>query len=186
VILAVPPPQATPLLRPLDEPRLAGIIALFDLLRYVPTLCVAVQLPRHGEAPFDLCLPELPSFVNLIAHDSSKRPDAALRTVVIQARPGWSRQHLDGDPEVWSAALLAEAAEHWPQLADTPVAKRTHRWRFARPAGPGLRGPLLVRLDGGARLGFTSDAMDPAGGLEGAWRAGRRLAELTLMLETSP
>lgn len=179
LVLALPPPQALLLLRSLAGPPLQALTAVLELVPYVASLAVALRYPLEvPPPPFDLCLPrEAREPVQLIAHESAKRARPSSRVIMLQGRPAWSRLRLEDDPALWSSELRSAAAQFYPALRDAPLEQYTHRWRHARMAGIGLAAPILVELPGGGRLGLTGEAFDPAGGLEGAWRAGRRLAE---------
>lgn len=182
LVLALPPPQALPLLRGLSGTSVASVMALLELVPYVASLSLALRYPADHPAPsFDLCLPaDVRSPVQLISHESSKRPTAGSRVFVLQGRPAWSRARLELGAELWSEELRRAAVPYDPAFAAPPLEQYAHRWRYARMAGPGLSGPLSVELAGGARLSFAGEAFDPGGGLEGAWRSGRRLADRIL------
>ena len=99
--------------------------------------------------------------------------------LVYQAHGAWSRRHLD-DPR-WPDALLAEAARILGPWAARPAAREPHRWEHARhDRSAELAAPLLLALEGGARLGIAGDWFAPGGGVEAAWRSGRALARRIL------
>jgi predicted NAD/FAD-dependent oxidoreductase len=150
------------------------------MVTLVPCLTVLVELEEPTPLAAPLLLPRSPA-VQLISDESDKRPSGGGRVVVVQARPGWSAAHLEEDPAAWSAALIAAAKPHCAPLSEGRVrSTKPHRWRWARLAGPGLAGPILGRTASGARFGIAGDALDPVGGLEGAWRSGQALARRIL------
>ena len=113
--------------------------------------------------------------LQLVSHDSTKRPGSAPLALVLQARPSWSRAHLD-DPG-WPQALLAEAGRLLGPWASRPATTHAHRWSHARSdRSAELSGPLLLSLPGGGRLGVCGDRFAPGGGVEAAWRSGRLMA----------
>lgn len=177
LILALPVEQAATLL---SAPGLGSARALLGTVGTVPCQTV-IALYDGDDKPLDaeIFLPEASTILQLISHDSSKRPSPRRRALVLQARAGWSAAHLDDAPEAVTAALLTEAAEILGPWAAAPALTQHHRWRYAR-AQPGdtLAAPLLQAHPGGARLALTGESFHPSAGVEGAWLAGRRLAEM--------
>lgn len=181
VVLALPVEQAVALLETLGPlPALSAARKVLSWFASEPGLAVAAGYGPEAPPPdFDLLLPARHPALQQVVHDSAKRPEAAGTTLVLHASPAWARVHLEGDPAHWSAELLGHAAALLGDWAGQPLWTSTQRWRYARvPAGLGLSGPLRVALPGGATLVLTGEAFDPDGGLEGAWRAGRRAADL--------
>lgn len=151
------------------------------VLRMVGTsacLTVMATYPRDVAEPgWDVLYPSDSLMVQLISHETSKRPEASQLGLVIQARAGWSRAHLDDDPASWSGALLAEAARLEVPWMAQPSWSRPHRWRFARTdLSTELGGPMLMELGGGARLGLAGELFARGAGAEAAWLSGRALA----------
>ena len=182
VVLALAPEQALDLLRTLPEPSLevrsAG--AVLDMTRSHACLTVMATYPSDAPRPaWQVSYPETSAVIQLVSHDSSKRPAGNSPALVVQAHAAWSRRHLD-DP-AWPEALLQEAASLHGAWAALPAAVESHRWRFARgDRDAELAAPLWLRLPGGARLGIAGDRFAPGGGVEAAWLSGRRLAERIL------
>ncbi len=162
---------------PLPEP-VAALLPVLDLVRTLPCLTVIARFPE-GVAPptWDLSLPETSATVHTILHDSAKRTGRKRLTLVIQARPRFSRDHLAQPAESWAGTLLAEAAALHGDWLGRPELVQPHIWRQARvDAASQLAAPLFVRLRGGAALGIVGDALHPAGGIEGAYLSGLALA----------
>ena len=189
--LTMPAPSASTLLRQ-TEPRLPAFDALLPVLGLVqtlPCLTVIARYPEGTPAPaWEISLPRSSVAIHTILHDSSKRAPGSPLMLVIQARPGFSRTHLDDPMESWSRTMLEEAAALHGEWIARPELTQTHIWRKARVAvGSELAGPVAVRLDGGAVLGVAGDGFHPAGGVEGAYLSGMALAERFLeMVPTLP
>jgi renalase len=180
VVLALAIEQARPLLNGLGaaDDEVVGVQRLLATLATVPCLTLLAGFPRRvGEPPWDIAYPEDSVVFQLVCNDSAKRADPPLTTLVFQARPAWSRRHLDEAPEAWSAEMLAEAGRLLGPWAATPTWTQAHRWLHARlEAGNELAAPVLLDLGGGARLGLAGELFAPGGGLQAAFASGRRLA----------
>ena len=189
--LTMPVPSASALLQQM-EPRVPAVTALLPLLGLVqtlPCLTVIARYPAGTPAPaWEISLPRDSAGIHAILHDSSKRAPGSRLILVIQARPGFSRSHLDDPVESWTRALLKEAASFHGEWIERPELVQPHIWRNARVAvGSELAGPVAVRLDGGAVLGVAGDGFHAAGGVEGAYLSGMALAERFLeMVPTLP
>jgi len=188
VVLTMPPPIAIRLLRdlaPLPEP-VAAVLPLLDLVRTLPCLTVIARYPE-GIAPpaWEASFPAASPAIHTILHDSSKRAGRPRLTLVIQARPGFSREQLDEPAERWTRALLDEAAALHGDWAAKPDLVQAHVWHDARVDSPArLAAPILVRLEGGAALGLSGDGFHQAGGVEGAFLSGLGLADR--LMEAAP
>lgn len=184
--LAVPPPNALALLAtaPLLPEPVRGVVPLLELVHMVSCLTVIGTYPEDTPPPaWHVSYPRTSDSVHSIINDSSKRAPGGPVTLVIQARAAWSRAH-EGEPsEVWSAALLAEAARLHGSSLERPLATQAHAWRRARVApGAELVQPLSLRLPGGALFGCAGDGFHRAGGVEGAYLSGLQLAAQFLAL----
>jgi renalase len=181
-VLALAPEQALDLLGTLPEPSPESRSAA-AVLEMIPShACLAVLATYPDDAPrppWHVSYPETSSVVQLVSHDSSKRPAGSSLALVIQAHAAWSRRHLDD--AAWPEALLREAASLHGEWVARPAALESHRWRFARgDRDAELAAPLWLHLPSGARLGVAGDRFAPGGGVEAAWLSGRRLAERIL------
>lgn len=187
-VLALAAEQAESLLAavPGDPPEVAGARAVLRLSRSQPCLALLALYPEGAPAPrWQACYPEDSRVLQLLSHDSSKRPAPARLAMVYQAHAPWSRAHLD-DPR-WPEAVLEEAARLLGPWAARPAATHAHRWRFARnDLAAELAGPMLLSLPGGGRLGLCGDRFARGGGVEAAWRSGRMLAGRILAAEGGP
>jgi renalase len=187
VVLALAAEQAHALLGTVAAPprEIASARGLLELSRSVPCLALAAVYPRGAPAPsWHALFPEDSPVLQVVTHDSAKRPGAPQLALVYQGSPRWSREHLDD--EIWPAALLGEAARLLGPWAARPAATHPHRWTWARnDTSAQLAAPLLLSLPGGARLGLCGDRFAPGGGVEAAWRSGRALAA-RILAEVAP
>jgi len=163
VVLALPAPQAAPLLQ-------EAAPALASLAGQPMQACWAVML--RFDTPLDL--PFDAAFVNdgplrWLARDSSKPGRGTEETWLLHASALWSEAHLELDGEV-VAELLIEAFMHLGGAR--PCASAAHRWRYAI-ASPAL--DLGCAWEAGAGLGVCGDWLQ-GGAVEGAWLSGRTLA----------
>ena len=185
VVLAVAAEQALALLEPLESPEIASARALLRFSHSEACLALLALYPDGTPRPaWETCYPEDAAALQLVSHESSKRPGTPL-ALLFQARPSWSRAHLE-DP-AWPEALLQEAAGLLGPWAARPSATHPHRWRYARSdRAAELAGPLLLPLPGGGRLGVCGERFAPGGGVEGAWRSGQMMAERLLAAGAGP
>jgi renalase len=168
VLLAVPAPQAAPLLQQ-PAPELAALPG-----SAVMRGCWALML--RFAAPVDL--PFDAAFVNQgplrwIARNSSKPGRSGEETWLLHACAEWSEAHLAEDSTSVAAALL----DAFGQLGGpAPQDWTAHRWRYA-DTEPALAEGCAWRPEIG--LGLCGDWLN-GGKVEGAWRSGRMLAEQVL------
>lgn len=107
----------------------------------------------------------------------------------IQSDPGWARDHLEDDPAVAGAQLLAAFAAETGGALPAPAMLTAHRWRYARVTAP-LAEACLVSADGRIGAGGDwcvppTDAFDPGvlqadPGVPDALHSGRALARALL------
>lgn len=188
VVLALAGEQTRHLLEPLagEAPEVASACLLLRMVGSVPCLTVLAGYPGGGPAPqWDILYPAESEVLQLVSHDSAKRRDPPATVLVAQARPAWSRQHLERPPEEWGPGLLAEAGRLLGAWAADPAWSQAHRWRLARTDRDSrLSRPLVLSLPGGARIGIAGEMFAAGGGIEAAWSAGNHLAER--LLEGTP
>ena len=165
VLLAVPAPQAVPLLHPVaptgaavaSSARMRGSWAV--MLRYASP----VTLPWEG------------AFINTgplrwVARDSSKPGRTGQETWLLHASAEWSEAHIEDNAESVTAALLAAFAHLG---GPAPLAATAHRWRYADTEVPLTQGGWW---NAGLTLGLCGDWLN-GGKVEGAWLSGRALAQ---------
>jgi len=165
VLLAVPAPQAVPLLETV-APDLAAIAA-GAVMRGSWALMLRYDAPvaLSFDAAFVNCGP-----LRWIARDNSKPGRGAQETWLLHASAEWSEAHLEETPETVAAALL----QAFGQLGGpAPQAWSAHRWRYA-DTEPALDKGCV--WDAGLRIGLCGDWLN-GGKVEGAWLSGRALAQ---------
>jgi len=184
-VLALAPEQADGLLSAFADPPppVATARALLGMAGSDPCLALGALYPAGSPAPpWQVSYPEASRVLQLVSRESSKRPAGGGLALLFQARPRWSREHLED--RGWPAAVLAEAARLLGAWAERPAAIHAQRWRHARTDRSGqMAAPPLFRLPGGARLGLCGDRFAPGGGAEAAWLSGRELARRVLAEE---
>lgn len=174
VLLAVPAPQASPLLT--EAPQLAQIAQAGDM---VPCQALMLAFDRPLGLPFD-GVEIAGGPLAWIARDSSKpgRPPGACW--VVHADPDSSEVMLEASPED-AVAFLLSAFQEAVGTAQVPVHAVHHRWRFARPRAHRLPGRRAV-YDPSLQLGLAGDWLVGAR-IEGAWQSGVSLARLVLQAD---
>lgn len=169
VLLAVPAPQAVPLLAAVAP---AGA-ALAASARMRGSWAVMLRFASPVVMPWE------GAFINTgplrwVARDSSKPGRTGQETWLLHASAEWSEAHIEDSAEAVTAALLAAfAALGGP----APVAATAHRWRYADTE------PALTQgswWDAQMRLGLCGDWLH-GGKVEGAWLSGRALAQQVLL-----
>lgn len=164
VLLAVPAPQAAPLLQA-PAPALAAIAS-----SAVMRGCWALMMRFHAR----VALPYDAVFVNAgplrwIARDSSKPGRDGPETWLLHANAQWSESHLEESAENVASALI----EAFRKLGGpSPEQWSAHRWRYA-DTDPALNS--ISSWNANAGLGICGDWLN-GGKVEGAWISGRALA----------
>ncbi|MBV0932256.1 NAD(P)/FAD-dependent oxidoreductase [Marinobacterium weihaiense] len=164
VVLAVPGPQAVPLL--------AAVPALQQRAQEVvmaPAWVMLAEQPACPEAlaEIDWLEGEHPVLAR-ICRDCGK-PQRSGNIWQLQAREDWSAAHVDAHPD-WIAEQLLHAVSDLAGAGFTPVTQRVHRWLYSQVAvSPGSE-PLSPC----GTLGVCGDWVGGAG-LEGAWHSAQRL-----------
>ena len=168
LLLALPAPQATPLLAAIAHPF--GPAAAKATLAPCWTVMARFNDPVPGA---DTLRPQA-SAIGWAARESA-RPGApqAPEAWTIQATAAWSRTHLEAAPETITAALLASFQSLTGATATTALA---HRWRHAQVETP-LGQPCL--FDAPSQLGLCGDwCIGPR--IEAAYESGLALAAQAL------
>ena len=173
VLLAVPAPQAVPLLQPVA----AAGAAVAASARMRGSWAVMVRCPAPVPLPWD------GAFINdgplrWVARDSSKpgrTVPPGMETWLLHASPEWSEAHIEDSADTVTATLLAAfAALGGP--ATHLVQATAHRWRYADTE------PALTQghwWDATACVGMCGDWLN-GGKVEGAWLSGQSLAQQVL------
>jgi renalase len=167
VMLAVPSPQAGPLLGE-HAPVLSELAAG---LRMRGSWALMLRFDSAPTMPFDA------AFVNQgplrwVAHDGHKPGRGEAATWLLHASAEWSEAHIEDSPETVPPLMLAA----WAELGGpAPAAVAAHRWRYADtdPAcAPPEAGCAWLPEQG---LGLCGDWLH-GGKVEGAWLSGQALA----------
>ena len=125
VILAVPAPQAIPLLA-----SVAIAIPQLETTRFAPCWSLMLALDTTHEVPFVQLRPD-DDVISWIARDCAKPSRGGqFQTFVVHAKPAWSRRYLEQSPDEAMAALL-ERFRALTGLVGQPTYAAAHRWRFA-------------------------------------------------------
>lgn len=165
VLLAVPAPQAVPLLEAV-APDLATVAA-------GAVMRGSWALMLRYDAPVALSFDA--AFVNYgplrwVARDNSKPGRGTQETWLLHASAEWSEAHIEETPETVAAALL----QAFGRLGGpAPQAWSAHRWRYADTDSALDAGCVW---DAGLRIGLCGDWLN-GGKVEGAWLSGQALAQ---------
>ena len=169
VVIAVPPPQAVPLLE--TVPEMGAQVAergmspcWATMVTFAEPLEVSVDAVRPGEGPLALA-----------CREGAKPGRPSHQSWVLHASGEWSRAHLEDDGEAVARALLGALGEQVGALPDVAFL-RAHRWRYARAGRPGDREAVL---DPARRLAVCGDGI-AGGGVERALLSGIAAAGLLL------
>lgn len=180
VAMTLPAPSAIDLIQaaaPVPA-ELSALLPLLGLVHMSPCLTVIATYPVGTAAPaWDASFDPASGAIHTILHDSGKRVGAPRLTLVVQARPAYSRAHLDDSRESWTQALLEQAATLHGTWIVRPESVQAHVWRNARVyPGSELARPVALRLEDGQVLGFAGDGFHEVGGVEGAFLSGIEIA----------
>lgn len=164
VLLAVPAPQAVPLLDAV-APDLAAIAAgavmrgsWALMLRYDAPVALSFDAAFVNSGP-----------LRWVARDNSKPGRGTQETWLLHASAEWSEAHIEETPETVAAALL----QAFGRLGGpAPQAWSAHRWRYADTDSALDAG---CAWDAGLRIGLCGDWLN-GGKVEGAWLSGQALA----------
>lgn len=182
VVLTCPTPQAEAILPSAQGRSLRAVQTLLAHVVIHPCITLVLGFPLDGPAPdFDMLYPGDSDLIQLISHDSAKREDPSYRVLVVQAQAPWSRAHLEHSSDHWRAALTEEAARLCGAWVRDPAWSEPQRWRHAKTMpSTEMSAPQVFGLPGGGQLGLANEAFTLEAGVQGAYRAGRKLAHKLL------
>lgn len=148
VVLAVPVPQAIPLVVRAGL-KLDGLASA----QMAPCWALMIGAEQPIDIPGGLLRPDN-SVIAWIA-DNSSNPGRAQSgaSLVVHATPEWSRANLEQPPEA-VAALLLRHVRHFIEVGPAPTYLAAHRWRFAL-VEQAIGQPCL--WNAGERLGARGD-----------------------------
>ena len=165
VVLAVPAPQAVPLLHPLSP----GMAALAAGAVMRGCWSMMLQFPAPLALAFDAAFVHQGP-LRWIARDSSKPGRDGGDTWLLHASAEWSDAHIELDAERVAAELLAA----FVALGGAePHSWSAHRWRYAS-TDPALGAVCIWEAE--LSLGMCGDWLN-GGTVEAAWLSGRALAQ---------
>ncbi|MHA6197343.1 NAD(P)/FAD-dependent oxidoreductase [Pseudomonas wadenswilerensis] len=167
VIVAVPAPQATPLLA--CAPKLAATAAGVQM---EPTWAIALGFDTPLDTPMQGCFVQGCALDWLARNRSKPGRDEHLDTWVLHATSTWSKQHIDLQKEAVIEQLLGDFAELVGCAVPAPSFTLAHRWLYARPAGTHEWG-VLADADLGL---YACGDWCLSGRVEGAWLSGQEAA----------
>lgn len=170
VLVAVPAPQAAPLLR--MSPELASAAGSAE---FAPCHAALVAFDEPFEPGWGGAFLHDGGTLAWVAHDASKPGRALGHRWVLHASEAWSGEHLEAGPEAVCAALLEALAERCGPLPSVRLAL-AHAWRFARVTTPAGQDALF---DPVRQLGACGDWCR-GDRLEDAYLSGAALAEQVL------
>lgn len=128
VILTPPIPQTRDILSDSNIKLTDSVATALERITYAATLAVMATLDApSGLADGHLALTEGP--IAWMA-DNQHKGISSVPAVTIHSSESFATQHLEADPEEWTEALVAAAAEH---LDGEVLDAVGHRWRFSRP-----------------------------------------------------
>ena len=168
VVVAVPSPQAAPLLA--AAPTLAERAATVE---FAPCWTVMVEFA----APVVLAAEAQPARGHALAwavHEASRPGRPPGERWVLHANALWSVAHLKESESGVVSTILSAFTAHLAAPLPAVTFSLAHRWLHAVPKYP-LRTDCL--WDAWARIGACGDWCS-TGDIEGAWRSGRSLASL--------
>lgn len=164
VVLAIPAPQAAPLLRAVapDLHDLAARVTMQGcwalMARFAARLALDFDVAAFAEGP-----------LAWIARDSSKPGRDGAETWLLHASAEWSQTHIEADADFVGATLLQGFRARG---GAAPQAWTAHRWRYA--SGSSTL-PEACAWRAGEGLGLCGDWLN-GGDVQGAWLSGRALA----------
>ncbi len=175
VALALPTPQAEPLVAPHD-PTLAaecrGVVQRPCWAGWA-RLAAPLELPG-GEPDWPLLQLDEGPLKRVVRHRSKPGREDQPETLTLLADLDWSERRLEEAPETIAEALLAGLASALPGVALPRVlARGAHRWRHAEPADPAPAGDFRLTAAG---LALCGDGWR-GGRIEDAWLSGHHLGE---------
>lgn len=192
LIVAIPAPQASTVLRTSGQQALMPWIDALERVRYSPCWAGLFAVDDAGRPASTPVLDEAgtrPSgILEAVYRDADKPGRADVGHWVVHATAGWSEAHLELPPDEATRLMLPAFLDASGREASQVRSATAHRWRYARPSiGARIKAcegmdDLGVWLAGDA-IGFEDgDGVPPA---ERAWRSGRDAA-LRVLAATQP
>ena len=166
VIVAVPAPQAVPLLQAYGKPFDA-----LDSVRMRPTLVVLATFAHRVDIPEDFLSGQ--DILALAARNSSKAGRGEGESWILHGAHDWSEARLDAEPDQAAGELIAAFRQKAGIELAAPVWQSLHPWRYGFVEMP-LGTPCLVGIN--RRIAACGDwCLGPR--VEAAFLSGRAAAE---------
>ena len=170
VIVAVPAPQAVPLLA--GAPALAAAVSAVEM---EPCWAALIAFEKRAPADFDgAFVSESP--LSWVARNASKPGRGPEECWVLHATPAWTRAHIEASRQEAAQVLLQSFAEALAAELPTAPYRDAHLWRYASTSAP-LGQPYL--FDATSGVGVCGDWGD-GGRVERAAMSGDGLARAVL------
>ena len=181
VVVAIPPPQAAPLLQPHSAEWAHRAQALPMLPGWT---LMGVTADPQSTPEWELAWPTQGPLSWIVRNDAKPGRERVpgLAYWVAHASAPWSQTHLES-PAAEVQAVLQEALARWLGRSLTWYHTTVHRWRYA--SAPRADASIAVSAaevatgrcwwDAALHLGVCGDALGGAG-VEGAWTSARALA----------
>lgn len=169
VIVAVPAPEAVPLLQVYGKP-----FDTLEAVRMIPTLAVAAVFPTR----LDIAEDYLPGggILALAARNGSKAGRGDAESWVLHGAHDWSQAQLERDPDEAARELIAAFGQVTGSNVAPPVWQSVQAWRYAFVETP-LGTPFLMGAN--RRIAACGDwCLGPRA--EAAFLSGRAAAEALL------
>ena len=163
VVLAMPDPQALPLLVDLPDER-----AQLTGRDWEPVLALAVRFPTRSW-DLDGCFVEGSDVLAWVADDGMRRGDGA-PVLVAHSTPSLAADHL-ADPAA-AGPLLLDAVQSLLGIRDVPEWSYVQRWTYARP----VAGREIPYWLGTSAVGLCGDGWGSPR-VETAWLSGHLLGQ---------
>ena len=183
VVVAIPPAQATPLLRP----HRSDWALRAQALPMCPGWTLMGITSDDGTAlDWDLARPPSGPLSLVVRNDAKpgRGRVPGLAQWVVHASASWSQAQLESSASDVQAALQ-EALAHWLGHPLIWHHAAVHRWRYAAALPAEVLSAECCWWDAPSGLGVCGDALGGAG-VEGAWLSGRALATAVIEHHCSP
>lgn len=139
VLVTAPLPQTLELL---DRSDIDGDLDDLRSMTYAATLAVMAAL--DGPSGLDEGHRAFADGPIAWMADNHHKGTSPAPCVTIHSSATFADEHLEDDPDTWTAVLVGEAQNH---LGSTVVAAKGHRWRYSQPHAPSTEGCRALATD---------------------------------------
>ncbi len=167
VIVAIPSPQASVLLKPVD-----AVFNALDQIIYMPCWTSMFGFENVVETLPNLFRGEDHMVISWLTRNNTKPKRSGTESICAQAGAAWSQNNLEIDQNE-AVTLMLAALEKMAGHRLNPVHAQAHRWRYARVEAP-LGEPFLGDADN--RILAIGDGM-LGGRVEAAFTSARLLCD---------